>query len=49
MDEFGEIKKRLYGVRDYIVKAPIFQGEWYNDVMDDLDYIFDFLDAIKQY
>ncbi len=43
-----DIIKRLYGIRDYIVRGSNWiNPEWYNEVMDDLDYIFDVLENIK--
>tara|TARA_Y100000004_G_scaffold193005_1_gene254649 strand:- start:8657 stop:8812 length:156 start_codon:yes stop_codon:yes gene_type:complete len=42
-----EVTKRLYGIRDYIVSGKFHPG-WYNEVMDDMDYIFDWLSEIKE-
>lgn len=43
-----DIIKRLYGIRDYIVRGSNWiDPAWYNEVMDDLDYIFDVLENIK--
>ena len=42
-----EVTKRLYGIRDYIVHG-VFKPAWYNEVMDDMDYIFDWLAEIKE-
>ena len=42
-----EVTKSLYGIRDYIVSGKFHPG-WYNEVMDDMDYIFDWLAEIKE-
>jgi len=43
-----EVTKRLYGIRDYIVRGtqPM-NPAWYNEVMDDIDFIFYWLENIK--
>ena len=42
-----EISKKLYGIRDYIVRgSQPFNPAWYNEVMDDIDSIFFWLENI---
>ena len=43
-----EVSKKLYGIRDYIVRGsqPL-DPAWYNEVMDDIDFIFYWLENIK--
>ena len=43
-----EVSKRLYGIRDYIVRGthPL-NHSWYTEVMDDIDFIFYWLENIK--
>ncbi len=43
-----EVSKKLYGIRDYIVRGsqPL-NPAWYNEVMDDIDFIFYWLENIK--
>ena len=45
-----EIRTRVYNIRKYIVPCPVFADNspaWYNEVMDDIDYIFDWIENIK--
>ncbi len=43
-----EIRKKLYGVRDYIVRGSHWiDPAWYNEVMDDLEDIFNWVENIK--
>ena len=44
-----EISKKLYGIRDYIVRgSQPFNPAWYNEVMDDIDSIFFWLENIVE-
>lgn len=44
-----EISKKLYGIRDYIVRgSQPFNPAWYNEVMDDIDSIFYWLENIVE-
>lgn len=44
-----DIIKKLYGIRDYIVRGsqPL-NPSWYNEVMDDIDSIFYWLESIVE-
>ena len=39
MDDIERIKKALHGIRDYIVRGPDWNPDWYNEVMDDIHFI----------
>ena len=43
-----EIIKRLYGIRDYIVRGSNWiNPAWYTEGMDDIDFMFEWLENIK--
>ena len=48
MDDIERIKKALHGIRDYIVRGPDWHPDWYNEVMDDIHFIQDWFNQIKE-
>ena len=48
MDDIERIKKALHGIRDYIVRGPDWNPDWYNEVMDDIHFIQDWFNQIVE-
>ena len=48
MDDIERIKKALHGIRDYIVRGPDWNPDWYNEVMDDIHFIQDWFTQIVE-
>ena len=42
-----EVRKKIYGIRKYVVACPVFPDNspgWYNEVMDDIDQILNWIE-----
>jgi hypothetical protein len=48
MGDIERIKKALHGIRDYIVRGPDWNPDWYNEVMDDIHFIQDWFTQIVE-